>query len=80
MKMLLHSSSSANSLLTASGVNVAGEYEIKNAQAMKIMDSFGAGGSFNEYYAMDFADDVVLMGHDDPGHIAIAEEKTKIGH
>ena len=67
-----------NSLLTARGVPVAGEYEIKNACAMKILDCFGAGGTFTEYYAMDFAADVILMGHDGPGHIAISEGKTKV--
>jgi L-arabinose isomerase len=66
------------SLLTARGIPVAGEYEVKNALAMKIMDSLGAGGSFTEYYALDLKADHVLMGHDGPGHVGIAQDKTKV--
>ena len=64
-----------SSLLTARGVPVAGEGDLKTCIAMKIMDLLGCGGSFTEFYAMDFNESFILMGHDGPGHIAISQGK-----
>ncbi|HMN26946.1 MAG TPA: L-fucose/L-arabinose isomerase family protein [Caldilineaceae bacterium] len=62
-----------NSLLTARGVPASGEGDLKNCVAMLIMDRLGAGGSYTEFYAMDFLEEFILMGHDGPGHLAISE-------
>ena len=64
-----------NSLLTARGVPASGEGDLKTCMAMLIMDRLGAGGSYTEFYAMDFNEDFILMGHDGPGHVAIASGK-----
>ena len=64
-----------NSLLTARGVPCAGEGDLQTCLAMLLMDRLGAGGSFTEFYAMDFRESFVLMGHDGPGHVAISARK-----
>jgi len=64
-----------NTLLTARGIPASGEGDLKTCLAMMMMDRLGAGGSFTEFYAMDFRESFVLMGHDGPGHIAISDAR-----
>ena len=62
-----------NSLLTANGFPMCGESDLKTCIAMMIMDRLGIGGSFAEFHPVDFNDDFVLVGHDGPHNLAIAE-------
>lgn len=64
-----------NSLLTARGIPAAGEGDLKTCLAMLIMDRMEAGGSYTEFYAMDFIEQFILMGHDGPAHIAIGDSR-----
>jgi L-arabinose isomerase len=61
------------SLLTGRGFPVAGELDIKNCVAMLIVDRLEAGGSFAEIHPCDFQHDIVLVGHDGPHHIGVAQ-------
>ena len=63
------------SLLTARGIPVVGEYELRTSLAMLVLDRLGAGGSFTELQALNFRDDVVEMGHDGPAHLAISASR-----
>jgi L-arabinose isomerase len=62
-----------SSILTGQGVPIAGELDLKNCLAMLIVDRLEAGGSFAEIHPCDFENDIVLVGHDGPHHIAVAE-------
>jgi len=67
-----------NSLLTARGVAASGEGDLKTCLAMMLMNGLGAGGSFTEFYAMDFKEGFVLMGHDGPMHVTISEGRPML--
>ena len=45
---------------------------------MLIMKNIGGGGSFAEIHPFDIEGDVVLIGHDGPHNIAIAEGKPRL--
>lgn len=67
-----------NTLLTSSGIPLAGEADLKTAAAMLIMKNIGGGGSFAEIHPFDIDDAVVLIGHDGPHNIQIAQGKPRL--
>ena len=67
-----------NSLLTAAGFPMCGEFDIKTCIAMLILDRLEIGGSFAEFHPIDFARDTVLVGHDGPHHLNIANGRPVI--
>lgn len=66
------------SLLTANGIPIAGEGDLKNCIAMLMMDRLDAGGSFSELHPADFTEDFVFVGHDGPGHVAISNQQPAL--
>ena len=64
-----------NSILNAQGTPMCGEFDIKTNLAMYIMDQLDIGGSFAELHPFDFNDNTILIGHDGPHHIKIANGK-----
>ena len=64
-----------NSLLTAAGFPMCGEFDLKNCVAMMIFDRLDIGGSFAEFHPIDFERGTVLVGHDGPHHLNIASKK-----
>ncbi len=64
-----------NSLLTGAGFPMCGEFDLKTCIAMLIMDRLEIGGSFAEFHPVDFGSDTVLVGHDGPHHLNIADRK-----
>ncbi len=73
MRTLMTNLIVGNSLLTGDGFPMCGEFDIKNCIAMLIFDRLGIGGSFAEFHPVDFRQDTVLVGHDGPHHIKIAQ-------
>lgn len=64
-----------NSLLTAKHIPMCGESDLKTLIALLIFDRLGIGGSFAEFHPVDFVEGFVLVGHDGPHNISIADGK-----
>ena len=75
MRRVVSNLAVGNSLLTGSGFPMCGESDLKTCIAMLIEDRLDIGGSFAEFHPIDFQEGFVLVGHDGPHHINIADGK-----
>jgi len=78
MRKLVSNFIVGNSLLISAGFPMCGEYDIKTCIAMMVMDRLQTGGSFAEFHPIDFERGTVLVGHDGPHHLNIADKKPVI--
>ncbi len=56
------------------------EGDVKTAMALKVMDLLGAGGMFVEFFAIDYDEEFLLLGHDGPTNINVAEGAPRLQH
>jgi len=80
MTQLRSQSNLAVSRLAALGRPGVTEGDVKSAMAVKIMDVLDAGGMFVEFFAMDFDENFILMGHDGPSNINMAKGRPRLQH
>jgi len=80
ISQLRSQSAIAVSRLASMGRPGVTEGDVKTAMAMKILDLLGGGGMFVEFFAMDFDENFVLMGHDGPININVREDRASLQH
>ncbi len=78
MRQMVTSFIVGNSLLTAAGFPMCGELDLKTCVAMLIMDRLEIGGSFAEFHPIDFHEGFILLGHDGPHHLNVADGKPRL--
>jgi L-arabinose isomerase len=80
MTQLRAQSNVAVSRLASMGRPGVTEGDVKTAMALKILDLLGAGGMFVEFFAIDYDEEFILLGHDGPTNINMAGGPPRLQH
>ena len=70
----------AVSRLAAMGKPGVTEGDVKTAMGMKILDLLGGGGMFVEFFAVNFDENQLLLGHDGPSNVNVADGRPRLQH